>query len=120
MSTTSTMWVPRLHSRVVELPRSSDQRLLSARGQNLEENEMSDFGQKQPDGAAGAPGLPDSPKPHGDKLAGAVRGSGGGEQPSKEAGAPDSAPGTPDSPKPHGDKLAKAVRAAAKGGRTDR
>jgi hypothetical protein len=94
--------------------------LLSASGRNLEENEMSDFGQKQPDGGAGAPGSPVSPKPHGDKLAGAVRGSGGGEQPSPEVGASDSAPGTPDSPKPHGDKLAKAVRAAAKGGRTDR
>ena len=81
---------------------------------------MSDSGQKQPAPATGAPGSPDSPKPHGDKLTRAVPGSGGAEQPSPEVGASDSAPGTPDSPKPHGDKLANAVRAAAKGGRTDR
>ena len=94
--------------------------LLSASGRNLEEIEMSDFGQKQSKPPAEAPGSPDSPKPHGDKLARAVRGLGGGKQLSPEVGASDSAPGTPDSPKPHGDKLANAVRAAAKGSRTDR
>ena len=81
---------------------------------------MSDFGQRQPDDAAEPPGSTDSPKPHGDKLAGAVRGAGEDGRPGQEAGASDRAPGTPDSPKPHGDKLANAVRAAAKGGQPDR
>jgi hypothetical protein len=81
---------------------------------------MSDFGQRQPDDAAEPPGSPDSPKPHGDKLAGAVQGADGDGRPGQEVGASDRAPGTPDSPKPHGDKLATAVRAAAKGGQPDR
>src|SRR3954468_9263074 len=92
--------------------------LLSAHGRNLEENDMSDFGQKQSKPPAGAPGSPDSPKPHGDKLGGVARGA--AKRSSQEGDASDSAPGTPDSPKPHGDKLAKAVGAAAKGGRPDR
>ena len=79
---------------------------------------MSDFGQKQPDPGAEAPGSLDSPKPHGDKLAGVVRGA--DKRASQKGGASDSAPGAPDSPKPHGDKLANAVRAAAKGDQPDR
>lgn len=79
---------------------------------------MSDFGQKQPDTTNDAPGSGDSPKPHGDKLAGVAQQA---DAPSsQEIGASDSAPGTPDSPKPHGDKLANAVQAAAKEGQRDR
>jgi hypothetical protein len=91
--------------------------IASASSRNSEEKEMSDFGQKQPDADTEAPGSTDSPKPHGDKLAGGVQGA--DQRPSQESGASDSAPGTPDSPKPHGDKLANAVRGAAKGGRPD-
>jgi len=65
---------------------------------------MSNFGQRQPDSAAGAPASGDSPKPHGDKLGGVARGA--DKRPSQEGNASDSAPGTPDSPKPHGDKVA--------------
>ena len=71
--------------------------VVSASSRNLEENEMSDFGQKQPDSAAGASGSGDSPKPHGDKLAGVAQGA--DKRPSQEGGASDSAPGAPDSPK---------------------
>jgi hypothetical protein len=94
--------------------------IASATNRKHEENEMSNFDQKQPDGSADAPGSLDSPKPHGDKLAGAVQGATGDERPSQGAGASDSAPGAPDSPKPHGDKLANVVRAAAKGGQPRR
>ena len=94
--------------------------IVSAASRKPEENELSDFGQSQPKDAARAPGSLDSPKPHGDKLAGAVKDTGEDVRPGQEAGASDSPPGTPDSPKPHGDKLANAVHAAAKGGRPDR
>ncbi len=86
--------------------------IASASSRNSEEKEMSNFGQKQPDADTETPGSTDSPKPHGDKLGGAMQGE--VKRPSHEGGASDSAPGTPDSPKPHGDKLANAVRAAAK------
>jgi hypothetical protein len=92
--------------------------IMSVSSRKSQEDEMSNFGQKQPDPAPGEPGSPDSPKPHGDKLAGVARGA--DKRPSQEGGASNSAPGTPDSPKPHGDKLANAVRAAAKGSQPDR
>jgi hypothetical protein len=81
---------------------------------------MSDFGRSQSDDAAKSLGSPDSPKPRGDKLAGAAQGTVEDGRSRREGGASDSAPGTPDSPKRHGDKLANAVRAAAKGGQPDR
>jgi hypothetical protein len=75
---------------------------------------MSNFGQRQPDDMAGSPGTLDSPKPHGDKIAGAVQDVAGGEPPSLGGGSSE-APASADSPKPHGDKLADAVRRTAKG-----
>ena len=57
--------------------------IASAGSRKSEENEMSDFGQKQPDPDAEAPGSPDSPKPHGDKLANAVRAAAKGDQPDR-------------------------------------
>ena len=44
---------------------------------------MSDFGQTQRDDTAGPPGSPDSPKPHGDKLAGAVGAAAKGGEPDR-------------------------------------
>ncbi len=94
--------------------------IASTTSRKQEENEMPNFGQKQPAGSAEAPGSPDSPKPHGDKLVDAVEGVIGDQHPSQETAASDSAPGAPDSPKPHGDKLPNAVRSTMGGGKLDR
>lgn len=77
---------------------------------------MYDFGQKQSNDTGGASSLPDSPKPHGDKLADAEQGAGGERHLRQESPVSDSAPGTPDSPKPHGDKLANSVQKTTKDG----
>jgi hypothetical protein len=55
----------------------------------------------------------DSPKPHGDKMAGAGRTAAGANRPGEGARGPGDAVPSGDSPKPHGDKMAGVVRGAA-------
>ncbi len=78
---------------------------------------MSNFGQTQADDGTVSPGSPDSPKPHGDKLANAVTDAAGGGPPDQQAGSPRETPTTGDSPKPHGDKLSNAVQGTVSGGK---
>ena len=75
---------------------------------------MSNFGQRQSDDTAEAPRTSDSPKPHGDKMPGTVKGVAGGS-PSPIGGSASEASASEGSPKPHGDKLVNAVRKMSKG-----
>jgi hypothetical protein len=74
---------------------------------------MSNFGQRQPDDSVESRDTSDSPKPHGDKMSGAVQGVAIGGRPPLDGGSTE-ASASRGSPKPHGDKLANAVRKTAK------
>ena len=50
----------------------------SAAYRKLEEDEMSNFGQRQPDDTSEAPRPSDSLKPHSDKMPGTMKGVAGG------------------------------------------